>query len=1397
MWRYSDFLAVSEDFIPVFTEEVDKKYHGNWKSFIPHEQLRILLETLIKALERARGGDMRSIWLTGAYGTGKTYASFVVKHMLEDDLEAVEEYFLKHQILKLLWPRFRALRQGKRHLVIYRSSSGSITSSRRLMIEVQQAIKDQLRVKGYTNAFTAGLMDQLVSRLSDPDGVFNWEATFAKYRGRFMSVASAEEAIERLRNGDLRLGEQVAAVLEEEGLTLGDSPSDVKAWIKEVISSNNLGSIVFIWDEFTEFFANNVPVTPLQELAQATAEMPFYLFLVTHRALEQLRLDDHTLGKLLDRFHRCRLEMTQVTAYGLIANAINVHADMRDRWEEKLNSLWDKVDVAALQINLLGERVNKNELKHMVPIHPSTAYLLATISSLFSSSQRTLFQFLKTDTIGSFQWFIANHPQDNWYWLTPDYLWQYFFEDVKLENIEAISYLLSHYRSFKDKLNVEEVRVFCAILLLIALQRQTAGSSTLLKPRLSVLKHMFVGTDLYQRVEEVADGLYANGIVHAISVGNDREYSLPTVTIDPAKLNECRQRVKDALAFGKMIKAESWEGGFADELRGLLSLQGAVKLRHPIEVVSAKEFKLQRERILKGANKPYEVGVILVVAQEEEQLTESEKIAAEVSKNCDNYCILVSQIAFGDRRWNEWLDHKAYALYHEEMRDIKTRQYYDDRAKHIATEWLNEVNIGRIRAFFKGQQEELSGCEFIGGYLRNISDSVFPYGPEKLSQTATLYNPRGWGKAGALIGLGIAQKKISEPYKSLVKVLQDKGLWDAKTTAIDHPVARMQALVDSFFGNNDQVHLNEIWEALQRPPFGLMPSPIGLFLFAFLMRKYAQNYYYSDGVNSLPLNPDKLAELIEEVVRNSGLRPPVDYTIREISIHGEHFCNIAREIFQLPREQTLYPEEARKNVRSRIKEIGYPLWTLVYYAQVAPASYSVDSIERAVKALDEILSYSKGELKDSEMQAVVDAIEPARQELSRLLSRDRMQEGMKRFLDVHVPKLASLMSAIGLDVSDIKERLRGLLNEEVYLWREEQVKEKLLEIVPVLDLVDALNTLCGVKKRDLNEVRNYFRDAWFKGKLPLLCYKEGQTAEIAQVVDYLHGLIYSTSANVEYGRSDDIRRLSSQLVSLFSDDRSVLKMLVKKYTNQVLNEEETAALYDALPNLSKGSEEEVKNAIINELSRQVRQKKIAELRQYWQDMTSSASPSQWSEKKGVPIQWVLEGQAHHEFISRYENVDRLTEKDIDELINYLTEHTSEFALLQDDEYIIEKFLQVTAGEYADLVYRADIVGDLLAYIRDSFDGSVSQWPGRLSEIQRIARKGIGENYKKAYQEVRKVLDSISPDDAKQIIEEMAADDALVGARLLAILRRKMEGGQALVPHSRGLGRLFGAFKKEK
>ena len=40
-------------------------------------------------LEKSSATKDMPQWMSGAYGTGKTYASFTIKHILEDQLESV------------------------------------------------------------------------------------------------------------------------------------------------------------------------------------------------------------------------------------------------------------------------------------------------------------------------------------------------------------------------------------------------------------------------------------------------------------------------------------------------------------------------------------------------------------------------------------------------------------------------------------------------------------------------------------------------------------------------------------------------------------------------------------------------------------------------------------------------------------------------------------------------------------------------------------------------------------------------------------------------------------------------------------------------------------------------------------------------------------------------------------------------------------------------------------------------------------------------------------------------------------------------------------------------------------------------------------------------------------
>ena len=283
--------------------------------------------------------------------------------------------------------------------------------------------------------------------------------------------------------------------------------------------------------------------------------------------------------------------------------------------------------------------------------------------------------------------------------------------------------------------------------------------------------------------------------------------------------------------------------------------------------------------------------------------------------------------------------------------------------------------------------------------------------------------------------------------------------------------------------------LIELWEELQKPPIGLMPSPIGLLLFARLMKKYIEGYYLYEGNNPQPLNPDKLAVILNQVVK--GQRIAENYFIHHMSPEGEEFCNLVKNLFNLPSQKTSYPEEARKNMREKLQRLGYPLWTVVYLQEKEDENF-----RRAIAALQEVLSYEKDELRDEDMKEIVAIVKPRAKKIADALEREKMEQGMNKFLDLKEPKLRSLLQRLNIDYNNLRSKLRSLLEEDVYLWKEEKVREKLPEVVAELELIDALNELCGGNAKDINEAVYNFREVWFKSKLPLACFKKDSNRKL-------------------------------------------------------------------------------------------------------------------------------------------------------------------------------------------------------------------------------------------------------------------------------------------------------------
>lgn len=78
--KYRDYFDIDPEYFPQINEKVINNNPDIWKKFYPHETFVKLLKDTVSVLSRKQ---KVSIWVEGAYGTGKSHAVLTLKKLLE------------------------------------------------------------------------------------------------------------------------------------------------------------------------------------------------------------------------------------------------------------------------------------------------------------------------------------------------------------------------------------------------------------------------------------------------------------------------------------------------------------------------------------------------------------------------------------------------------------------------------------------------------------------------------------------------------------------------------------------------------------------------------------------------------------------------------------------------------------------------------------------------------------------------------------------------------------------------------------------------------------------------------------------------------------------------------------------------------------------------------------------------------------------------------------------------------------------------------------------------------------------------------------------------------------------------------------------------------------------
>lgn len=1393
--KYNDYISVDTDFIPVFSAFSDKEFPTKWKSFYAHDNFKSILAQLADTLEMGSNEKNKSLWMYGAYGTGKTFASFVIKHLLEDDIEQVLEYCNANN-LNALYTRLSGIRNKGKTLVVHCSSSAGIIGENRLFNRIIDSVKSTLKAQGYSYLGQKSQLENILETLKDPQSAFNFKNAFEQNRLKFEGYASIASIISDLETLPVEdsadLLENIIEVAEANNFIFTKSAQDTIAWLRDIREGNNLHAIVFVWDEFTEFFKNNQNnLTGLQEIAQASASIRFYLFLITHSGTEIIH--DLQARKVIEaRFKMRPFEMADTTAFMLMGQALKVNPDLANEWDKTKNELWNQVerDTKKHLIERAPE-ITYEELKKLLPIHPYAAYLLKVISKDISSNQRTMFQFLsgEYDTEENhktnFRWFIDSHTNElrNWNYLTVDYLWTYFFTEENPDLDTIFKSAMSLYNNYLPLCNGNDdhERILRVALLLSAMQQKSGGTRTqgqsgLMRPTLLNIAYAFSATPIENKVEQTMAHFVQKNVFGKVEESGETLYIPPAGNIDQERWENLRKEISQQITFEKILTDPTYN--VLDQFK----LDGYLPSRYDGFTITPKEYQTAEKAI--PTLKPSKVPLFYLFAKDETDQARVKPIIEKILINNSRPIIVdLSGQLFTEAAFGQFINEKTNERYYSGNPNYTNQMNLAKvNAKRIVDEWKQKLELTTLNIYIKNINDpiQVRGVNNLRRRLRDINNSLFGSGLEELTQNDKLFSSKGYTEEFAQFT--ISKRKITPNYayvRDFIDRLSADKLWNDPNYWINnsnHPVSRMkiklEEVMQDSFERFRKVAITDIWETLEQPPFGLFSCQGTVILMGFLLKEYADNTYYkNDGVNTVPLNSTDLSSLIFSAVKELP-KANNQFIVKQTPEQIE-FCLISGEIFRLPQHKRNSVDDVGKNISIFLSDNGYPLWSLKSFFENQP-TFNVDKqvVYRAIDLFCEFVSTSKIIGRDrmiiqNDLYDLFKKNPSLRNFLIENVRIENMKKGMIDYVNTYKPEIKDVTDRLYIKPQEMLTSLLEKLSPDAsYLWEIGDTNQQIDNLFIDYKLIDSINKTLSDKRNTFNDARRAIDQKMGLIKLPEpLILKE-----LPQLKPIL-GVIQNIRNNDIYDKPHCILildDLAEEFVNFFNNQIKVFSLAIQKGITTALTNDEIEELFShADDNAYYLTTDKFIIQLNTRLGEYRKNKKINQLRQAWKTKTGTQSPEEWSKKNLIPIICLFQAN-NNEALVTFNLINQKTniysdEGIIENAISFV--NSSAFEILNDLETCNHEFLRIFARDYD---YVIDEIDDLKQSIAINVGNDVDSWMNHnRGAVDKLIEQYAKKQYETKYrQKVKEKIKELSPEKAQKYLNDLIWDKPLVGISIL-------------------------------
>ena len=1392
--KYRHYFDIDPDYFPAVNEAVITKNPEMWKKFFPHETFVKLIKNTVSVLERKQ---KLCLWVEGAYGTGKSHAVLTLKKLLDSDDADTREYFQKYSLDNDLCNRFQAIKSSGRILTVHRYGSATIRSDHNLVFAVQESIEKALADAGIENKGGNALKDATIAWLSDKDNKSYFNGLITGTYSDMFGGDNVDAVLEKLRtfSGDAlaKVMDNIFRVADERQVkALSLSVTDLCNWIREVIKANDLKAIVFIWDEFTEYFYNNARnLTGFQELCEIRETDPFYFVLVTHVTQGLFHERDQDFIKLNGRFvsPHSLISLPENIAFQLMGAAMEKNQDpaVLEDWELALGDLTDRTQDSRKLVKSVA-RISDKEMTDILPIHPYTALLLKHISSAFDSNQRSMFDFIKNDRgddIKGFQWFIDNFgPEDDNPLLSVDMLWEFFYDKGKEYLAHDIRSILDYYnRAGNQRLDSDQKRVLKTVLLLQAISQYAGDSVELFIPNEKNLNNAFEGTDMDGSAARCADQLVREKVLFSKSLGGGKfQYA--------AYNNEGEI---DVTPFEEQIDRKSTSALIIEELADrtrivdAITLGGALKLRYELRYVSASDFDSTIKQ-LRNTEEKYENKIVAVVCfakDDAESVVIGKKIRDALADGSYHMIFIdATRTPFGADGYGTYRHDMALSM-SQQGKDGALATQYANNAKDSLKKWKNRIAAGEfiVHTAEKRDGERATALDALYVILSEVNKKKFPeclegaynvianmYTPSSLKQgVECAFNEK---TTGTFLS-GSPATKLETALDGAWKVPE---YWKSKPHLLISKIKnRVDEIINEGFTNGGRVSIKKVYDVLKATPYGFMPCNLTAFILGFVLKEYATGTYsWSDGLTNDILNVSKLKEMVDEVIRLEITPNPryKDKYIVAMTSEEKAFNEITSVAFVIPINMCTSVPNTRERIRGKMKEYSFPIWTLKYILDAA-----VTKTDKAV--LSEIIelfcgianSNNMGSSKtDSDIAMAIGKLSienpEAAVDLKSLLSKENCTNGMLKYLTTFDDGiLVSLAEEIG-DGGQYINVLRKKFDADAanWVWNIETAQQKIREVILEYTIIVESNKVISksisydATIREWCDKCGYIRISYAAAKNYL--------DELGPFLNLLHGMKKAgTLLDSQKKTFLELLRANAETFRSFYNDQVEMFKRVCGYYLDKLSDEEIKEVFSTIPSGSFTYEKaDYLNTVESKVKSYMEGLKSAKLKKLWKEKTGTDSPREWSKKHKMPILCLIPDAEVAKAKLAFGAVNRAKadEASIDKAIEYFAS-AKFFDMLTDDAALDKAFRDGIIKSYAVMLTDIQSVKD---YLDSHIGADPYDWFG-LPEIDKKLRQMAEAKYNQGgCERALAKIDEMDIADVKKYLKDLIKDNMIVGMEII-------------------------------